>query len=70
MNDELEGMRKEPVVPYFKLLSRHSPGGNEEKLHSAQLMYGRDSNLAPPKYKSEALPPDPTCSVTGDEYQS
>jgi hypothetical protein len=29
-DDELERMWKEAVVAYFKVLSRHSPGGTEE----------------------------------------
>jgi hypothetical protein len=30
MNDGLERMWKEAVVAYFKVLSRHLPGGTEE----------------------------------------
>jgi len=30
VNDELEGMWKETIVAYFKVLSRHLPGGTEE----------------------------------------
>jgi len=30
VKDKLEAMRKETIVAYFTVLSRHSPGGTEE----------------------------------------
>jgi hypothetical protein len=30
MNDEFERICEEEVVTYFKVLSRHSPGGTDE----------------------------------------
>lgn len=46
---ELESIGEEAVMVYVKVLPRHPPGA------------GRDSNWAPPKYKSESLPLVPTC---------
>jgi hypothetical protein len=36
ITNELEGMRKEPGRTYLSILSPHSLGSNEERLHSAQ----------------------------------
>jgi hypothetical protein len=43
MNDEREGMRKEPVLPYFKILYKELFGGAEQnhqnfKLESQQCL--------------------------------
>jgi hypothetical protein len=42
-NNELQRMQKEVIVAYFKVLSRHLPGGTEEnrrKHQSRQPVYG------------------------------
>jgi hypothetical protein len=36
VSNELERMWKEAVVAYFKVLSLHFPGGNEENLEKPQ----------------------------------
>jgi hypothetical protein len=56
MIDELERMRKEAVVFYFKALFRHSPRGTEEDQERTQdsPCPGRDLNQELLKYKSEA----------------
>jgi hypothetical protein len=40
VKDELERMWKEVVVPYFKVLSRQSPGGSK-KNHENLSQYSR-----------------------------
>jgi hypothetical protein len=66
MNDELGKMWKEAVV----VISGYYPGIRLGVLREASLNLGqnhqcphRNSNLAPPEYKSEALPPKQTCLV-------
>jgi hypothetical protein len=47
MNDELEMVWKEAVVAYFKVLSRHFPGGTDEN----QEIFIQD-NRSGPRFES------------------
>jgi hypothetical protein len=67
MNNELERAWKEVVVAQFGVLFWNLPEGTEEKHKkpsSGQLSHGQHSNRALPKYKSKALPLEPTYLVT------
>jgi hypothetical protein len=58
MNYELRNMYRERFVAYFKVLFRHLPGVTEENyqiFRQASPCPGRDSNQAPPEYKSGAF---------------
>lgn len=63
MNDELETMWNEAVTAYIKVISWNSTGGPEEtrkNLNQDSWCPVKDSNQTPPKYKLQALPPEPT----------
>jgi hypothetical protein len=51
VNDQLERMWKKAVVAYFKVLSRHSPGGTEEN----HEILSQDSRC-PVRYLNTGLP--------------
>jgi hypothetical protein len=58
MDNALERTWKEAVVAYFKVLSRHLPGGTEKthKNHSQDsLSPGRNLNSEPPEYEAGVL---------------
>jgi hypothetical protein len=66
MNNELERMWKEGVIAYSKVLSQHFlewPRMNTRNLIWSNWCPGRNSNRAPPKYRTEALLPESTCST-------
>jgi hypothetical protein len=65
MNDEFEGMWKEVVVAYFKILSRHLCGRIEEAREKSQDIryHGRDSNQILPEYNAEPFVSDLSCSI-------
>jgi hypothetical protein len=68
VNKKLEGMLKESAVAKFQLVPRNISGRTEENtknLSQDSRCPVRNSNWAPPEYKSEASPLDPTCS-SGD----
>lgn len=67
MYDECEGMWKEDVVPYFRVISSHlfrGLGKTMKKTCWDILCPGRDSNWTPTEYKQVALPLKSTCLVT------
>lgn len=49
LNDRLERMQKDPVVAYFKVLFRHSPGGKNKDISYNGRCPGLYSNSAPPE---------------------
>jgi hypothetical protein len=55
VNNELEKMWKEAIMPRFKVLSRHFSGGTEENCEHLFHESGpdRDSNRELPIYKPE-----------------
>jgi hypothetical protein len=55
--DELEGIRKETVLVYFKILSRNSTGGTKKKDEKRQNSRSsdRDSGRGPSEYEERAL---------------
>jgi hypothetical protein len=62
VNNELERMWKEAVMASFKVLSKHLPGGPEEKhehLSQDSPSLGQELNLGPPKYKGGGISTQP-----------
>jgi hypothetical protein len=60
-------MRKEAVVAWFKVLSRHLPGRTEENhknLSQDSWFPGRDLNPGPPEYETGVLTTRPRLLVT------
>jgi hypothetical protein len=59
MNSEFERMQKEIAMTYFETLFRHLAEGTAEKqdnFNQDTWYTDRDSNQAPPEYKSQSLP--------------
>jgi hypothetical protein len=66
MNNELERVWEKVMTVSFKILFLHLRGETEEyheSLSQDSQCSNQDLNRAPPEYKSESLPPDPTCSL-------
>jgi hypothetical protein len=64
---ELETIREEAIVDYFKVPSQGSNGvakENHETPHQDSLCSGRDSSRASPECKSRALTFEPRFSAT------
>jgi hypothetical protein len=55
----------EAIGHLIEALSWHLRGRTEENHYKSQdsLCPGRESNQAPPEYKSEAVPLEPRCAV-------
>jgi hypothetical protein len=54
VNDELERMRKEVVVTYFKVVFQYLPGGDDEG-HANPVRFVENQTLQPPKYEPGLL---------------
>jgi hypothetical protein len=63
MNDEMERICKEAVMPYFKVLSKHFPTGTDENLDQGSRYPCRDMNPGPPEYEAGVLTTQPRRSV-------
>jgi hypothetical protein len=65
MNDELERIWKIALVVYFKVISRHSPGGTEDNHENNQIIQCavRDSNRLSPKCKQKYYHLSQLCST-------
>jgi hypothetical protein len=61
----IESTWEEEILNYFNIPTRYFPGLTEETHEKPQNNWGlgRDLNGEPPEYKSEALSPEPACSV-------
>lgn len=55
VNTELERIRMEAVMAYFKVLSQHLPRMNAEILNQNIQAHGWESNLWHPAYKTRVL---------------